>query len=153
MAPTDDDFREMVREIRRFVRERVVALEERIDAEDEIPEGIREQAKELGLYGFALPAEYGGIGLTMAQEVELVFELGWTTPAFRSLFGTNNGIAGHTLMAGGTEQQKTTYLPKLASGEWVASFGLTEPDAGSDPAGLTTRAVRDGGDWVINGTK
>src|SRR3954454_2108138 len=153
MAPTDDDFREMVREIRRFVRERVVALEERIDAEDEIPEGIREQAKELGLYGFALPAEHGGIGLTMAQEVELVFELGWTAPAFRSLFGTNNGIAGHVLMLGGTEAQKAEWIPRLASGEVTAAFALTEPEAGSSPADLTTGARRDGDDWVINGTK
>jgi acyl-CoA dehydrogenase len=153
MAPTDDDFREMVREIRRFVRERVVALEERIDAEDEIPEGIREQAKQLGLYGFALPAEHGGIGLTMGQEVELVFELGWTTPAFRSLFGTNNGIAGHVLMLGGTEAQKAEWIPRLASGEVTAAFALTEPEAGSSPADLTTGARRDGDDWVINGTK
>jgi len=80
-------------------------------------------------------------------------ELGWTTPSFRSLFGTNNGIAGHTLLEGGTPDQKKTYLPKLASGEWVASFGLTEPDAGSDPGSLRTRADRRGDDWVINGTK
>jgi acyl-CoA dehydrogenase len=155
-TPTADDFKEMVREIRRFVREQVVPLESQIDETDEIPDRIREQAKELGLYGFALPAEHGGIGLTMAQEVELVFELGWTTPAFRSMFGTNNGIAGHVLMLGGTDEQQQTWLPKLASGETTAAFALTEPEAGSSPADLTTTATRDPGDettWVIDGTK
>jgi len=139
--------------VRRFVRQEVVPLEEQIDEADEIPAGIIEQAKEMGLYGFAIPEEYGGLGLSMYEEAQLVFELGWTTPSFRSLFGTNNGIAGHTLLEGGTEDQKRTYLPRLASGEWVASFGLTEPDAGSDPATMTTKAVRDGDDWLINGTK
>jgi acyl-CoA dehydrogenase len=152
-APSDDDFAEMVREIRRFVREQVVPLEAEIDEKDAMPERIREQAKELGLYGFAIPAEYGGIGLTMAQEVELAFELGWTTPAFRSMFGTNNGIAGEVIMLGGTPEQKADLLPKLASGECTAAFALTEPEAGSSPADLTTEARREGEDWVIDGTK
>ena len=143
----------MVRETRRFVRERVVPLETQIDERDEIPSAIREQAKELGLYGFALPVEYGGIGLSMAGEVELVFELGWTTPAFRSLFGTNNGIAGHVLMLGGTGEQQAQWLPRLASGEVTAAFALTEPEAGSSPADLTTVARRDGEEWVIDGIK
>jgi acyl-CoA dehydrogenase len=150
---TTTDVAEMVREVRRFVRERVVPLEAQIDERDEIPLAIREQAKALGLYGFALPAEYGGIGLSMASEVELVFELGWTAPAFRSLFGTNNGIAGHVLMLGGTRDQKATWLPKLASGEVTAAFALSEPEAGSSPADLTTVARRDHEDWVIDGIK
>ena len=149
---TTTDVAEMVREVRRFVRERVVPLEAQIDERDEIPLAIREQAKALGLYGFALPAEYGGIGLSMASEVELVFELGWTAPAFRSLFGTNNGIAGHVLMLGGTRDQKATWLPKLASGEVTAAFALSEPEAGSSPADLTTVARRDHEDWVIDGS-
>jgi acyl-CoA dehydrogenase len=154
-SPTADDFREMVREIRRFVREQVVPLESQIDETDEIPDRIRQQAKELGLYGFALPAEHGGIGLTVSQEMELAFELGWTTPAFRSMFGTNNGIAGHVLMLGGTDEQQAEWLPKLASGEITAAFALTEPEAGSSPSDLTTTAKpADGGrGWVIDGTK
>jgi acyl-CoA dehydrogenase len=148
-----DELNTVLKEVRRFVRQEVVPLEEDIDAKDEIPAGIVEAAKRMGLFGFAIPSQYGGLGLSMHEEAQLVMELGWTTPAFRSLFGTNNGIAGHTLLEGGTEQQRETYLPKLASGEWVASFGLTEPEAGSDPGSLTTRAVRDGGDWVLNGVK
>ena len=151
--PTQTEVAEMVREVRRFVRERVVPLEAQIDEHDEIPAAIREQAKRLGLYGFALPSEHGGIGLSMAGEVELVFELGWTAPAFRSLFGTNNGIAGHVLMLGGTQEQRTMWLPKLASGEVTAAFALTEPEAGSNPADIATAAWRDGEDWVIDGTK
>ncbi len=107
----------------------------------------------MGLFGFAIPEEYGGLGLSMSQEVRLAFELGYASPAFRSMFGTNNGIAGHVLLEGGTEEQRKRFLPRLASGEWVASFGLTEAEAGSDPGGLATTAVQDGGDWVINGSK
>jgi acyl-CoA dehydrogenase len=139
--------------VRRFVRDVVVPLEVEIDDSDEIPSEIIAQAKAMGLYGFAIPEEYGGLGLSAYEEMQLVMELGWTTPSFRSLFGTNNGIAGHTLLEGGTPEQKKTFLPKLASGEWVASFGLTEPDAGSDPGWLTTRAERQGDDWIINGAK
>src|SRR5690242_4575307 len=95
---TEDDFTEILREVRRFVRTEVVPLEAQIDERDEVPERLREQAKAMGLYGFALPEEHGGAGVTMLQEVRLAFELGYTTPAFRSLFGTNNGIAGHVLL-------------------------------------------------------
>src|SRR4051794_14272772 len=107
----------------------------------------------MGLYGFALPEEHGGGGLDMTEEVQLVAELGYTTPAFRSMFGTNNGIAGHVLLEGGTDEQRSEYLPKLASGEWTASFALTEPDAGSDPSTLTTSAIATADGWRINGTK
>jgi len=152
-APNADEFREMVREIRRFVRDEVVPLEAQIDETDEMPEELRRQAAELGLYGFALPVEYGGIGLNMEQEVQLAFELGWTTPAFRSMFGTNNGIAGHVLLLGGTDEQQRELLPRLASGELTAAFALTEPEAGSSPADLATTARRDGEDWILDGTK
>jgi len=147
------ELEEILGGVRRFVREVVVPLEPQIDETDEFPAEVIAQAKAMGLYGFAIPEEYGGLGLSAHEEMQLVMELGWTTPSFRSLFGTNNGIAGHTLLEGGTPDQRKTYLPKLASGEWVASFGLTEPDAGSDPGSLTTRADRRGDDWVINGAK
>lgn len=148
-----EDFEQVLDTVRRFVRERVVPAEARIDETDEIPAGIRATAAELGLFGYAIPEEYGGLGLSMVEEVRLAFELGYTTPALRSLFGTNNGIAGHVLLEGGTEEQRREWLPRLASGELTASFALTEAEAGSDPSGLTTRAVRRGGHWVINGAK
>jgi acyl-CoA dehydrogenase len=152
-GPAADVFAEMVREVRRFVRDEVVPLEARIDETDRIPDRIRGQAKQMGLFGFAIATEYGGIGLTLSQEVELAIELGWTTPAFRAMFGTNNGIAGDVLRVGGTLEQKRRFLPRLASGELVAAFALTEPEAGSSPADLTTSARSDGDGWVIDGLK
>jgi acyl-CoA dehydrogenase len=150
----ESDFTDVLAAVREFVRERVVPLEAQIDEKDEVPDSLRDACKSMGLYGFAIPEEYGGLGLPLAQEVRLVFELGYTTPALRSMFGTNNGIAGHVLIEGGTEEQKRAWLPKLASGEVTASFALTEADAGSDPSALTTTARRDGsGEWVINGAK
>ncbi len=148
-----DEFDDIRAAVRRFVRDEVVPLEPEIEDKDEIPDRIRQAAADMGLFGFALPEEFGGLGLSMEQESRLVFELGYTTPAFRSMFGTNNGIAGHVLMLSADDGQKAAYLPKVASGEWTASFALTETDAGSDPAGLKTAAVRDGDSWVINGAK
>jgi len=147
------DFADVLASVREFVREQVVPLENEIEANDEVPEALRQACKDMGLYGFAIPEQYGGIGLSMAEEAELAMELGWTTPSLRSLFGTNNGIAGQVLLTGGTAEQREQWLPRLATGEVVASFALTEPDAGSDPSSLTTSAVRDGDDWVISGAK
>ncbi len=147
------DFAEIVSVTRDFIRGRVVPAENEIEERDEVPDDIRQAAKDMGLYGFAIPEEYGGLGLGLEEEVQLVFELGYTTPALRSMFGTNNGIAGHVLLEGGTEEQKKEWLPKLASGELTASFALTETEAGSDPSTLTTSAVRDGDTWVLNGSK
>ena len=147
------DLAEIVAAVRTFIRNEVVPREEEIDTTDAVPETLVAACKDMGLYGFTIPEQYGGLGLSVAQEVELVFELGWTTPALRSLFGTNNGIAGHVLLEGGTDEQKKDWLPRLASGEVTASFALTEADAGSDPSALTTSARRDGNQWVLNGAK
>jgi acyl-CoA dehydrogenase len=147
------DFAEIVSVTREFIRGKVVPTENLIEENDEVPDDIRQTAKDMGLYGFAIPEEYGGLGLNMEEEVQLVFELGYTAPALRSMFGTNNGIAGHVLLEGGTEEQKKEWLPKLASGELTASFALTETEAGSDPSTLSTSAERDGDTWVLNGSK
>lgn len=147
------DLEDVLDTVRSLVRDRVVPREAEIDETDEMPAGLREEAARMGLFGFAIPQEYGGLGLSMSQEVRLVMELGYTTPAFRSMFGTNNGIAGHVLLEGGTEEQKEQFLPRLAAGEWTAAFALTEEDAGSDPAGLATSVTADGDEWVISGLK
>ena len=143
----------VLQQVRRFVREEVIPLEVQIEEDDELPTSLVQQAKDMGLFGFAIPERFGGLGLTMSQEVRLALELSYTGPALRSQFGTNNGIAGQVLLMGGTEQQQEEFLPKLASGEWIAAFALTEEQAGSDPAALSTRAARDGESWVLNGTK
>ena len=149
----DEDFEEILESVRQFVREVVVPAESEIEATDAIPSAIRSAAASMGLFGFALPEEFGGLGLSMEREARLVFELGYTTPSFRSMFGTNNGIAGHVLMEGATQAQKEAFLPKLASGEWTASFALTEAESGSDPSTLKTTAFLDGNDYVLNGVK
>ena len=148
-----EDFTQIRDAVRQLVREVVVPREEEIDLDDRIPEELRGAAADMGLFGYALPEEYGGLGVDMREDVELAFEFGYTTPAFRSLFGTNNGIAGQVIARFGSEEQKKTYLPRLAAGELIGSFALTEAEAGSDPAGLRTAARRDGDGWVLNGAK
>ncbi len=149
----ESDFTEILGAVRSYVRQVVVAAEDVIEESDEIPEAIRRGAADMGLFGYALPEEYGGLGVTALQDVRLAIELGYTTPAFRSMFGTNNGIAGQVLVNFGTERQKKEFLPRMATGDCVASFALTEPEAGSDPSGLRTTATRDGGDYILNGQK
>jgi acyl-CoA dehydrogenase len=139
--------------VRRFVREHLVPLESRVAQEDRIPAGVVQEMRELGLFGLTVPEAYGGLGLDTQEECRVVMELGWTSPAFRSVIGTNNGIGSQGLVMDGTEAQKARYLPKLASGELIGSFALTEPDAGSDAGSLTTSARADGDAYVLNGTK
>ncbi|MER5179088.1 acyl-CoA dehydrogenase family protein [Streptomyces sp. NPDC002896] len=147
------DFEAVLGAIRTFVRKEVVPAEDVIEQTDAIPETIRAKAAEMGLFGYALPEEYGGLGFTMAEDVRLAMEVGYTAPAFRSMFGTNNGIAGQVLVNFGTAEQKQRYLPELASGTKIASFALTEPEAGSDPSGLRTRAVPVDGGYRLTGQK
>jgi acyl-CoA dehydrogenase len=139
--------------IGRFVRARLVPAEAAVAESDAIPPSIIQEMKELGLFGLSIPEQYGGLGLTMEEEVEVAFVIGRTSPAFRSLFGTNNGIGSQGIILDGTEEQKHAWLPRLASGELVASFALTEPDAGSDAASLATTAKRVGDHYLLNGTK
>ena len=150
----DEDFQQILAQTRQFVRTVVVPREQEILATDRVPDDLRNQAKDMGLFGYAIPQEWGGLGLDITQDVELAMELGYTSLALRSMFGTNNGIAGQVLVGFGTDEQKADWLEGLATGK-VASFALTEPGAGSNPAGLRTKAVRDGadGDWVISGEK
>lgn len=139
--------------IRQFVNEALIPRENEVAETDEIPADIVQQFQDMGLFGLTLPEAYGGLGVTMEEEVHIAFELGRTSPSFRSYFGTNNGIGSLGILLDGTEAQKQHYLPKLASGELLSSFCLTEPDSGSDAASLKTTAVRDGEHYVINGTK
>jgi acyl-CoA dehydrogenase len=150
---SDDDFADILAQTRHFVRTAVVPREQEIMSDNRVPDDIRDQAKKMGLFGYAIPQHWGGLGLNIAQDVELAMELGYTSLALRSMFGTNNGIAGQVLVGFGTDEQKARWLEGMASGEVVASFALTEPGAGSNPAGLRTRAIRDADEWVISGEK
>jgi len=149
-----EDFTHIRDSVREFIATRVIPREREIADNDAIPEDLRQACKDMGLFGYAIPQEWGGLGLDLAQDVELAMEMGYTSLALRSMFGTNNGIAGQVLVNFGTDEQKSTWLEKIASGEVVASFALTEPGAGSNPSGLRTKAVQqEDGDWVVDGAK
>ncbi|MBW9210294.1 acyl-CoA dehydrogenase family protein [Mumia sp. zg.B21] len=155
MNPTvsPDELADMLEQVRQLVRRDVVPREREIADADAIPADLLAKAKAMGLFGYAIDQEWGGLGLDLVQEVELAMELGYTSLAFRSMFGTNNGIAGQVLVNFGTDVQKATWLERIASGDVVASFALTESGAGSNPAGLRTRAVRVDDGWSITGEK
>jgi acyl-CoA dehydrogenase len=153
MIRDPDTLAALIDNVARFVRERLVPHEAEVEERDAIPEALIAEMKALGLFGLCIPEQYGGLGLTMEEEVRVAIELGRTSPAFRSLIGTNNGIGSQGIIFDGTAEQKSRYLPRLASGELVASFALTEPGSGSDAASLSTTATRDGDDYLLNGTK
>jgi len=153
MALDPETFDQLIDAIRRFVRERLRPLEGEVEANDAIPADVVEEMKAMGLFGLSIDPEYGGIGLTMSEEVRVAFELGGTTPAFRSTFGTNVGIGSQGVAIAGTDEQKAEWLPKMATGEVIASFALTEPDVGSDSGAVKAKAVRDGDMYRLSGTK
>ena len=152
-AVDNETFGQLRDTVQRFVSERLVPNELRLEVDDEIPNEVVAEMREIGLFGLTIPPAYGGIGVNASQETQLAMIFGHTALAFRSLLGTNIGIGARGLILEGTDEQKQAYLPALASGELISAFALTEPDTGSDPASLTTRAVRDGGDYLITGTK
>ena len=144
---------QLIDTVRRFVTERLRPIEAQVADNDAVPDDVLDEMRALGLYGISIPEAYGGLDLSMEDECLVAIEVGRASPAFRSAFGTNVGIGSQGLVMFGTEDQKTKWLPGIASGETVTSFALTEPEAGSDSAAVQTRAVRDGGDYVLNGAK
>jgi acyl-CoA dehydrogenase len=144
---------QLIDTVRRFVTERLRPLEAKVAEDDAIPQDVIDEMKGLGLFGLSIPEAFGGLDLSMEDECLVGVELGRTSPAFRSAFGTNVGIGSQGLVMFGTEAQKAKYLPGIASGEIITSFALTEPEAGSDSANVQTRAVRDGDHYVLNGSK
>lgn len=153
MALDPDTLDQLLDTVRRYVRERLVPLETEVAENDAVPPEVIAEMRDLGLFGLSIPEEHGGLGLSVSDEVRVVQELGWTSPAFRSVFGTNVGIGSQGIFIDGTDAQKAHWLPRLASGEIIASFALTEPEAGSDAGSLRTSARRDGDTYVLNGTK
>ncbi len=153
MALDPETLNQFITTLERFVAERLIPLEAQVSEEDRIPAEVIAEMKEIGLFGMTIPEAYGGLGLSTEEECRVVKVLGRTSPAFRSVFGTNNGIGSQGLVMDGTEAQKAHYLPKMATGEIIGSFALTEPDVGSDSGAVKTSAVADGDDFVLNGTK
>jgi acyl-CoA dehydrogenase len=153
MAIDRDNLDQLLTGVRRFVRERLVPVEQEVAEKDEVPAEIIAEMGRLGLFGMSVPEEYGGLGLSAEEEMEVAIELGQSSPAFRSRIGTNVGIGSQGIVLDGTEEQKQRYLPKIATGEIIAAFALTEPEAGSDAGALKTTAVRNGNGYILNGTK
>lgn len=153
MIRDQETLTQLVDIIERFVRERLIPAENQLAEEARLPDDILAEMKALGLFGLTIPEQYGGLGLTMEEEIQVAIALGRTSPAFRSIMGTNNGIGSAAIVFDGSEQQKQKYLPKYASGEWISCFCLTEPEAGSDAAALKTTARREGDHYILNGTK
>jgi acyl-CoA dehydrogenase len=140
-------------EIRRFIQKEVEPRSRWIEENDAIPDDLVQKARELGLFGLTIPEQYGGIGLDLAGKCAVEEEMGKTNYGFATLIGNHTGISSTGIVALGNEQQKQQYLPRMASGEWLGCFALTEAQAGSDPAALRTSAVRKGDRWILNGEK
>jgi acyl-CoA dehydrogenase len=153
MALDTETFDALIDHLRRFVADRLRPLEGEVEANDAIPDAVVQEMREMGLFGLSIAEEYGGLGLNMLEEAKVAIEMGRTTPAFRSTFGTNVGIGSQGLVMAGTPEQKREWLPRIASGEIVTSFALTEPDVGSDSGAVKTRAVRNGDVYRLSGTK
>ena len=153
MAIDPDTLEQLTTTIRRFVDEKLIPREREVAQTDSIPAEIVESMRDLGLFGLSIPEEYGGLALNTAEEVQVMFQLSRAAPAFRSVVGTNVGIGSQGIVIDGTDEQKAAYLPKLASGEIIGSFALTEPDVGSDSGSVKTLAIRYGDHYVLNGTK
>lgn len=149
-APT---LEQLIETVRRYTRETLVPLEAQVAEQDQIPDEIIQDFRDMGLFGLTTPEEYGGIGLGSAEEIEIIVELCWASAAFRSIVGLNLGLGSQGILMDGTEEQKANWLPRIASGEVITSFCLTEPDSGSDSAALRTRADLVGDEYVLNGTK
>jgi acyl-CoA dehydrogenase len=153
MGIDNDSFMQICAALQRFVEERLIPAEEQVELDDDIAPEIVQDMREMGLFGLSIPTQYGGLGLSLSQEAQVMQITGRTSAAFRSVFGTNVGIGSQGIIMDGTEAQKAHYLPKLATGEIISSFALTEPDAGSDAAAIRTTAHLDGSDYILNGTK
>jgi acyl-CoA dehydrogenase len=153
MSLDAETFDALIEMVKRFVSERLRPNEALVAESDDIPADLVAEMKDMGLFGLSIEPEYGGLGLSMLEEIRVAIEVGKTSPAMRSTFGTNVGIGSQGLVMAGTPEQKAKWLPKIASGEVITSFALTEPDIGSDSANVKTRAVRDGNQWKLNGTK
>jgi alkylation response protein AidB-like acyl-CoA dehydrogenase len=150
LTPEQELIRDSARE---FCEREIVPHSRDWDRSERMDEAIVGKLAEIGFLGCALPEEHGGMGLDTVSYCLVMEELGRADSSVRGIVSVNNGLAGKTIAKWGTEEQRAEWLPRLASGESLGCYGLTEPGSGSDPASIVTRATRDGGDWVIDGSK
>jgi acyl-CoA dehydrogenase len=148
-----EEFRCLHSRVRDFVQTTLEPISLQVEKEERIPEETVDGIRRLGLFGMPVPKAYGGLGLTTVEEMLIYEELTQTNACYRSRIGTSNGIGSMGIVYDGTEEQKRTYLPRIASGEYTTAFALTEPDAGSDAANISTSAILAGDHWILNGNK
>ncbi|MEL7139778.1 MAG: acyl-CoA dehydrogenase family protein, partial [Pseudomonadota bacterium] len=122
-------------------------------ADETVEPGIFREMGELGLLGVTIPEEYGGVGAGYVSYGLVAREIERIDSGYRSMLSVQSSLVMYPIHAYGTEEQRQKFLPKLATGEWIGCFGLTEPDAGSDPAGMKTRAVKTEGGYRLTGAK
>ncbi|MBB6448784.1 acyl-CoA dehydrogenase [Geomicrobium halophilum] len=139
--------------VKNFVENEVEPYAQEIEEEDDIPQHLVDQAKELGLFGLSIPEEYGGIGLDTVGKCIVYEQLGRTHNGYVSLIGAHTGIGTTGLVRLASERLKQKYLPDLAAGKKIGCFALSEPGAGSDATNLGTTAEKKGDKWIVNGTK
>lgn len=149
----DESFSQMLAAAEQFVRRTLKPLERRVEEEDAVPDFVEQQMREMGFFGMTIPPEYGGLGASMTQESQFQMVMATTSPAFRYVYGTNIGLGTRGLVLSGTQEQKSEFLPRFATGEWISALAMTEPGAGSDVGALSTTAVRTARGYVLNGTK
>jgi acyl-CoA dehydrogenase len=152
-GPDADEFAAYLDSIRRLVAERLIPAEPRMDGEETLPEDLTGRLREAGLFGISIPVAYGGLGLSMEQQVRVMLEVTRASSVYRARFSTTIGLGSQPILYNGTEEQRREWLPRMASGEATAAFCLTEPEAGSDAGGLRTSARREGDDYVLDGVK
>ncbi|OZI31859.1 acyl-CoA dehydrogenase [Bordetella genomosp. 10] len=146
-------FEQTIHSLRRFVRDKLIPREAEVEQRDEVPDDLVDLLARQGFFGWSIPEDWGGAGMTTEELVLAAMELSQASVAFRARVGTNTGIGSEALVADGTPEQKDRYLPRLARGEITGAFALTEPEAGSDATALKTSAIRDGDHYVLNGSK
>ncbi len=145
-------FEQFLEQLQRYVRERLVPAEREVIAADAVPQAIRDELREMGLFALSTPEEFGGAGMNAAQYVRTIHCISYAMPAYRAAISINTGMVCSAFKNGGTAEQKAEWLPRLANGE-IACFALTEPGSGSDSAAMQTMAVKTDNGWVLNGTK
>jgi acyl-CoA dehydrogenase len=151
--PLSEEVRLLCDEVRRFIRDEVDPRSRWIEEHDAMPEDLLQKAREMGLFGLTIPEEYGGSGLDLAGKCAIEEEMGKTNYGFATVIGNHTGISTTGIVALGNAKQKAKFLPRMATGEWIGSFALTEPQAGSDPAALRTTAQKKGDRYILNGEK
>lgn len=147
------EFDEYLGNVRRLVREKLIPAEARLEGQETLPEDLTALLREAGLFGISIPTRYGGLGLSMEQQVRVMLEVTYASSVFRARFSTTIGLGSQPILYNGTEAQREAWLPRMASGEATAAFALTEPEAGSDAGGLRATARREGDAFVLDGTK